>query len=80
MARLQNADDVALHFRARRQPTHVVALNFRVPLDLRRQLKLEAALRGVSMTDLGIDAIQQYLAMSRDSRAVSACNQDIQQE
>ncbi len=48
--------------------THLVALNFRVPFALRQQLKMQAALLGISMTELGVVAMQLHLErLSRNS-------------
>ena len=48
---------------------NLVALNFRVPLALRQQIKAQAALRGMSMTDFGIAAMQNYLEQLSSSAA-----------
>ncbi len=39
----------------------LVALNFRVPFKLRQRLKLEAASRGVTMTNVLEAALKSYL-------------------
>ena len=38
----------------------LVALNFRVPLDLRRRLKIIAAARSVTMTNLLLELIERF--------------------
>ena len=43
------------------QVTRLVALNFRVPLELRRHLRIVAAERGVTMTSLVLDTLQMVL-------------------
>jgi hypothetical protein len=37
-----------------------VALNFRVPLDLRRRLKIMAASRNVTMTSLLLELLERF--------------------
>ena len=41
---------------------HLVALNFRVPFKLRQNMKVAATLRGMTMTELLITALQNYLS------------------
>jgi predicted DNA-binding protein len=38
----------------------LVALNFRVPLDLRRRLKILAASRSVTMTNLLLEILERF--------------------
>lgn len=38
----------------------LVALNFRVPLDLRRRLKVIAASRSMTMTNLLLEVLQRF--------------------
>jgi len=45
------------------QITRLVALNFRVPLELRRRLRIVAAQRGVTMTSLVLDTLQAVIQM-----------------
>ena len=45
----------------------LVALNFRVPLDLRRRLKVLAAERSVTMTDLLLELLER---LEREEQSV----------
>jgi hypothetical protein len=38
----------------------LVALNFRVPLDLRRRLKIHAASRSITMTNLLLELLERF--------------------
>jgi predicted DNA-binding protein len=40
-------------------PSRLVALNFRVPLEVRKRLKLLAVHRGITMTELLLDMIEK---------------------
>ncbi len=44
-----------------------VALNFRVPFEMRRRIKISAAERGLTMAEFLSDAIAQYLSDSDGS-------------
>jgi hypothetical protein len=46
----------------RQQSNHqrLVALNFRVPLDLRRRLKIIAASRGITMTNMLLEVLERF--------------------
>jgi predicted HicB family RNase H-like nuclease len=41
--------------------TNLVALNFRVPLELRRHLRIVAAQRGITMTSLVLDTLHAVI-------------------
>lgn len=46
------------------RPRHergIVALNFRVPFEVRQRIKLAATTRGVTMTELVMAAVESYL-------------------
>jgi hypothetical protein len=47
------------------QLTRLVALNFRVPLELRRRLRIVAAERGVTMTSLVLDTLHAVIDRER---------------
>lgn len=46
---------------------HLVALNFRVPFEVRQRMKSEAALHGVSMTQYLMETLQQRFASHRET-------------
>jgi hypothetical protein len=50
------------HTAVREQSNHqrLVALNFRIPLDLRRRLKVIAASRSVTMTNLLLELLERF--------------------
>jgi len=56
------ADGVAISTvslpRSTRHPLHLVALNFRVPFQVRQKIKTYAVLHGASMTDVLIAALR----------------------
>lgn len=49
-----------------RQATRLVALNFRVPLETRRRLRIVAAERGVTMTTLVLDTLQTVIQSTEE--------------
>lgn len=49
-----------------RKPLHLVALNFRVPFEVRQKLKAYAVQRGTSMTDVLIAALRGAGVLEQD--------------
>lgn len=46
----------------------LVAINFRVPFELRQRMKLSAAIRGITMTELVTAALERYLEVAGSPR------------
>lgn len=59
----------SINAQSMKPPARLVALNFRVPLDVRRKLRMVAAARDVTMSALILEALDQIVAAGADHAA-----------
>ena len=62
---LETSEDSQEPLQKRVKVEALVALNFRVPFELRRQIKLAALMRGLTMTELLRAAFEQYFSKTQ---------------